>query len=45
MAVRFFVVLLPARDLLLGAKNLFVAAIADGDAARLAAVRSAAQVR
>jgi hypothetical protein len=33
------------RDLLLCAKNLFVAAIADGDAARLAAVRSAAQLR
>jgi len=33
------------RDLFICAKHLFVAAIADGDAARLAAVRSAAQVR
>src|SRR5215467_7766289 len=45
IAFRLLVVLLPVRDLLLVAKQLFVAAIAGGDAARLAAVRSAAQVR
>jgi hypothetical protein len=42
---RLLVALLAGRDLLLFAKYLFVAAIAGGDAARLAAVRSAAQVR
>src|SRR5262245_23742744 len=41
----FLVAVPPVSDLLLRAKHLFVAAIADGDAARRAAVRSAAQVR
>jgi hypothetical protein len=40
-----FVASCAVRDLLLCAKHLFVAAIAGGDAASLAAVRSAAQVR
>jgi hypothetical protein len=39
------VALAAVRDLFICAKHLFVAAIADGDAARLAAVRSAAQLR
>src|SRR5262249_16014862 len=42
---RFLVASPPVPELLLFAKHLFGAAIAGGDAARLAAVRSAAQVR
>jgi hypothetical protein len=43
--IHFLVAPPPVPDLLLFAKHLFIAAIADGDAARLAAVRSVAQVR